>query len=232
MVEHIKIDGYRFHITDMGTLPGVTSVLSGTAGKMKDKIIAKWVAKVGQKEADYIRDSSIRRGNAVHAAIEHMYLDNKDSEENLNNCLALLTMNNEVEKVLPLSKAFITWLNDSKVTPIEVEKAYYSMRGYAGSPDLIGKMDDKIVLFDWKTARKRKTKSQFKDYFLQLSAYWSMIEENEDYTIDRACILMGHTDEKGDHIRPFWIEKEEQDIKFNDFLDRLSNFQKDYTFFI
>jgi hypothetical protein len=58
---------------EVGTekLPSVTTILSATASDEKRASLAKWKAKVGDVEADRIKNTAATRGTAMHSFLEH-----------------------------------------------------------------------------------------------------------------------------------------------------------------
>ena len=51
-------------------LPSVTTILGKTRTKEKEENLARWRQKVGEKEADKIRDDAGARGTIMHSILE------------------------------------------------------------------------------------------------------------------------------------------------------------------
>ena len=52
-------------------LPSVTTILGVTASSEKRESLAKWKAKVGEVEADRIKNTAATRGTAMHSYLEY-----------------------------------------------------------------------------------------------------------------------------------------------------------------
>src|SRR6056300_1975675 len=75
------INGKRHY--DVGTeekLPSVTTILSATQSDEKKESLAKWKQKVGEIEADKIRDSAVERGTIMHRIIEGHLLGQRHAD--------------------------------------------------------------------------------------------------------------------------------------------------------
>ena len=63
--------GTRVYDIDGGRLPSVTTILGATANK---QFLKDWTAKVGEKEAERIKNVSSVRGTCMHKFLEHYIL--------------------------------------------------------------------------------------------------------------------------------------------------------------
>jgi ribosomal protein L11 len=52
-------------------LPSVTTILSATASDEKQASLAKWKAKVGEVEAERVKNTAAIRGTAMHSHLEY-----------------------------------------------------------------------------------------------------------------------------------------------------------------
>ena len=52
-------------------LPSVTTILGATASDEKRESIAKWKAKVGEVEAERVKNTAATRGTAMHSYLEY-----------------------------------------------------------------------------------------------------------------------------------------------------------------
>lgn len=219
MTTHTFRDNLRYHDTIYGVLPGVTTVLSQTQDPYKARSIKQWQSRVGDVEAKRLQQAGLDRGNFIHNQIED-YLT-KDGE-----WLIPYPLSHQYRS---LSQSFQTFINASVRDVIYLEIGFASLDGYGGSPDLVGTDENGIVtLFDWKTSGKYKTKSQVKDYFVQIAAYWTMVEQETDVKIESACIVMGYSDlDKGkDGLKQWSITRHEKDVLYAQFLERLARFER------
>ena len=60
------IEGNRHYDISNEILPSVTTILQATQSDEKKASLAKWRQKVGENEAEKIRDEAAKRGPAMH----------------------------------------------------------------------------------------------------------------------------------------------------------------------
>jgi len=138
-------------------LPSVTTVLGAT--KNQD-FIKKWKAKVGEQEADRIKNHSSNRGTAMHKFLEHHVLGT--------NIIDLTRIGQEArpmaDKIIEVGLAPVEEYYGSEVT------LHYPGL-YAGSTDLVCLHNDMETIVDFKQSNRPKREEWVEDYFLQISAY-------------------------------------------------------------
>jgi len=130
-------------------LPAVTTVLKETESQEKRESLAKWRAKVGEAEAERIRQEAFSNGSYFHQQIENFARTGKCGEVSVANYI------------------------ESNFQLIDVEKPLHSFKwGYKGIRDAkaIHKKTGLVYAIDWKTARKPKDESYLEDEFQQLAA--------------------------------------------------------------
>jgi hypothetical protein len=77
------------------------------------------------------------------------------------------------DKALWAFMAWETWADSVSFEPILVEQRIYSLKyGYAGTLDLLAKIDGKLMILDWKTG-----KAIYEESLLQNAAYQVALEE-------------------------------------------------------
>ena len=214
--EHVFIDGKRFHKTAIGNLPGVTSVLSATKSERDRNGIEIWKRKVGQEVADRIVKEACIRGDYVHAAIEAV-LEDRQIEYSATESTDLM-----IAKMAEYAANL-----KAKTSKFRIEEAMFSKLGYAGSPDCLALGNDgELVLYDWKTASRRKTRSWVKDYILQICAYWQMCDERFQTKISSATITICYIDKDSGlaEIIEHHVSKEQYEEGVKEFNRRLSLF--------
>ena len=64
------IEGNRHYDVSNEILPSVTTILQATQSDEKKASLAKWRQKVGENEAEKIRDVAAKRGTAMHEFLE------------------------------------------------------------------------------------------------------------------------------------------------------------------
>ena len=143
------VAGYR--------LPSVTTVL----GKNKNQQFQKdWKAKVGEAEAERIKNLSSKRGTSMHKFLEHYILGTGYDD--------LTGLGQEAkamaDKVIEIGLAPVEEYYGSEVT------LYYPGL-YAGSTDLVCLHNNRETVVDFKQANRPKKKEWIEDYYLQIAAY-------------------------------------------------------------
>jgi hypothetical protein len=115
-----------------------------------------------------------------------------------------------------------------EITPLMIEYPLSSLTGVAGSPDCLGKHSKHgIVLADWKSSTKNKSRNSCHDYLIQLAAYDHLIQENMGIACDRAVVALAR--ESHDEARYHWVEREELDSLYLEFLQRLEQYRNLHT---
>ena len=143
------VAGYR--------LPSVTTVL----GKTKNQQFLKdWKAKVGEAEAERIKNLSSKRGTSMHKFLEHFILG---------------TGYDDLTGLGQEAKAMAEKIIDVGLTPVEEyygsEVTLYYPGLYAGSTDLVCLHNGMETVVDFKQANRPKKKEWIEDYYLQIAAY-------------------------------------------------------------
>ena len=143
------VAGYR--------LPSVTTVL----GKTKNQQFLKdWKAKVGEAEAERIKNLSSKRGTSMHKFLEHYVLG---------------TGYDDLTGLGQEAKAMAEKIIDVGLTPVEEyygsEVTLYYPGLYAGSTDLVCLHNGMETVVDFKQANRPKKKEWIEDYYLQIAAY-------------------------------------------------------------
>ena len=143
------VAGYR--------LPSVTTIL----GKTKNQQFLKdWKAKVGEAEAERIKNHSSRRGTAMHKFLES-YITGVGYDD-------LTPIGQEAKpmanKVIEVGLAPVEEYYGSEVT------LHYPGL-YAGSTDLVCMHNSMETIVDFKQSNRPKQKEWVEDYYLQIAAY-------------------------------------------------------------
>ena len=160
-------------------LPSVTTILSATQSEEKRQGLANWKARVGDKQADFIRDSAAVRGTAMHAYLEDYVLGKKRVD---------LTDVGKLAETMAV-KIIESGLGDLKEVWGSEVTLYYPDR-YAGATDLVGLYGDQESICDFKQSNKPKRREWIGEMFLQLAAYASAHNKVYDTKITQGVILM------------------------------------------
>ena len=208
-----SIEGLRHYNVDGSTerLPSVTTVLGETQEQSKRDSLQRWRERVGVEEAKKITHAAATRGTSMHMYLEKYclgegYLD--------------LTDTGNVAK--HMAECIVDKGIDNRLTEIYGNEATLYYPGlYAGSVDLVGQLDGKITIIDFKQTNKPKQREWIGDYFLQMAAYGMAHDAVYDTTIEQGVILMCSKDL---YYQEFKIEGEEYRQAKHEFLRRLDKF--------
>jgi len=157
----------------------VTTILQATQSVEKKASLAKWRQKVGENEAEKIRDEAARRGTAMHEFLEMHVRGDK-----------LLDLSDEGQAARSMAKIIIEQgLKDlSEIWGSEAVLFYPGL--YAGQTDLCGIYSGRESIIDFKQTNKPKRVEWVEDYFLQLAAYAMAHDQIYGTCIDQGVILM------------------------------------------
>ena len=173
------IEGERHY--DFGTekLPSVTTILSATQSDEKRASLAKWKQKVGEKEAERVKNVAATRGTAMHTYLEH-YVEGQG-------LLDLTDVGQEAER---MAKTIIDkGLPDvDEIWGSEVVLGYPGL--YAGATDLCGVYMGRESIIDFKQSNKPKKDEWIEDYKLQGAAYATAHDYMFGTQIEQIVILM------------------------------------------
>jgi genome maintenance exonuclease 1 len=173
------VKGYRHYEIDASSLPSVTTIISQTQDPEKIESLAKWKAKVGEKEAENIKNVAALRGTAMHEYLEH-YIAGKE----------LLDLTETGVKAKSMAKTIIEQgLPDlEEIWGSEVTVYYPGL--YAGATDLCGIYMGRDSIIDFKQSNKPKRVEWITDYKLQMVAYAMAHNYVYNTNIDQGVILM------------------------------------------
>ena len=153
----IEDHGTRLYDVNGARLPSVTTIL----GKTKDQqFIKDWKAKVGEQEAERIKNLSSKRGTSMHKFLEHYILG---------------TGYDDLTGLGQEAKAMAEKIIDVGLTPVEEyygsEVTLYYPGLYAGSTDLVCLHNGMETVVDFKQSNRPKKVEWIEDYFMQIAAY-------------------------------------------------------------
>ena len=174
-----SIDGVRKYDVDDEKLPSVTTILQATQNAEKAESLKRWVQKVGQAEAERIKNVAAKRGTAMHSYLETYLQGGK--------VLDLRDVGREASGMAEtiIAKGF----NDlEEIWGSEVTLFYPNL--YAGATDLCGIYQGRESIIDFKQSNKPKKAEWIKDYKLQMIAYAMAHNCVYGTDIDQGVILM------------------------------------------
>ena len=188
-------------------LPSVTTILD----KTKDKsYLDKWRAKVGDEEAERIKNLSSKRGTSMHKFIEkHITGSGYDDLTEVG------------QQAKPMAQKII----DVGLTPVTEyygsEVSLYYPGLYAGSTDLVCVHNEIDTIIDFKQANKPKREDWIDDYFLQISAYAMAHDYVHGSNIQQGIILICTPDL---YLQEFRFEGDRMRQYRHNFLKRLNEY--------
>jgi hypothetical protein len=206
------IDDERHYTLGEEKLPSVTTILAATQDEEKKASLAKWKEKVGDVQADKIKNTAASRGTAMHT-----YLENHI------NGGGLLDLSSEGREAESMAKTIIDkGLSDlHEIWGSEVVLHYPGL--YAGATDLCGIYQGRDSIIDFKQSNKPKKDEWIVDYKLQLAAYATAHDCIYGTKIEQGVILMCTPDNffqrfiiNGSQFREYkwmWLEKVDQYYK-------------------
>ena len=188
-------------------LPSVTTILSRTKVQA---FLDKWKARVGEQEAERIKNVSSKRGTSMHKFLEK-HITGVGYED--------LTEIGQQAK--PMAQKII----EVGLTPIseyygsEVSLYYPSL--FAGSTDLVCMHNGKETIADFKQANRPKREEWIEDYFLQISAYAMAHDHIHGSNIEQGIIMICTPDL---YYQEFKFDGEQMRQYRHKFLERLSQY--------
>jgi len=174
-----KIDGIRKYSIGEEKLPSVTAILNKTQDPSKIESLKKWKARVGEVEAERIKNTAATRGTAMHSYLEHYVkggnvLDLSDVGREARNMAEVI-----IEKGFP---------DLEEVWGVECTLFYPGL--YAGQTDMCGIYQGRESIIDFKQSNKPKRAEWIGDYKLQLVAYATAHDCIFGTNIEQGVILM------------------------------------------
>ena len=153
----IEDQGTRLYDVNGTRLPSVTTILARTKDQ---QFLKEWKAKVGEAEAERIKNLSSKRGTSMHKFLEHYILGTGyDDLTELGQKAKTMA-----EKVIEIGLAPVEEYYGSEVT------LYYPGL-YAGSTDLVCSHNGMESIVDFKQANRPKREEWIDDYKMQIAAY-------------------------------------------------------------
>ncbi len=173
------IEGNRHYDVSNEILPSVTTILQATQSEEKAASLARWKSKVGEKEAERVKNEAASRGTAMHQFLEY-YIQNKK----------LLDLTDEGREASSMGQAIIeNGLKDlEEIWGSEVTLFYPGL--YAGQTDLCGIYTGRESIIDFKQTNKPKKREWIEDYFLQLAGYAMAHDVVYKTCVDQGVVLM------------------------------------------
>ena len=177
-VREILKGGRHYDVNDE-KLPSVTTILQATQSLEKAESLSRWASRVGQVEADRIRDQAAKRGTAMRSYLETYLQGGK--------VLDLRDVGREASSMAEtiIAKGF----NDlEEIWGVECTLHYPGL--YAGQTDMCGIYQGRESIIDFKQTNKPKKAEWIDEYKLQLIAYATAHDQVYGTKIEQGVILM------------------------------------------
>jgi len=173
------IEGNRHYDVSNEVLPSVTTIISLTQSEEKKQSLQQWRERVGEDEAEKIKNTAAARGTLMHSFLEYYVRGDK-----------LLDLSDEGKVASGMGQVIIDQgLKDmEEVWGSEVTLFYPGL--YAGSTDLCGIYSGRESIVDFKQTNKPKRREWIDDYFVQLGAYAMAHDVVYGTCIDQGVVLM------------------------------------------
>jgi ATP-dependent exoDNAse (exonuclease V) beta subunit len=173
------VDGRRKYEVAGERLPSVTTILKNTESEDKKESLARWKDRVGEVEADRIKNVAALRGTAMHTYLEHYVKGG--------NVLDLTDLGREASSMgqMIIDKGFSDL---EEVWGVECTLHYPGL--YAGQTDMCGIYQGRESIIDFKQSNKPKRSEWIDDYKLQLVAYATAHDQVYGTRIEQGVILM------------------------------------------
>ena len=174
-----SVDGVRKYSIGQEKLPSVTTIISSTQDADKTANLAKWKLKVGNVEAERIKNTAALRGTAMHTYLEHYVKGG--------NVLDLTDLGREAKSMgeMIIKKGLPDM---DEVWGVETTLFYPGL--YAGQTDMCGVYQGRESIIDFKQSNKPKRAEWIGDYKLQLAAYATAHDQVYGTSIEQGVILM------------------------------------------
>ena len=173
------VEGNRHYDISNEKLPSVTTIISLTQSEEKKQSLEQWRKRVGEQEAENIKNTAATRGTLMHSFLEYYVRGDK-----------LLDLSDEGQVASGMGQVIIDQgLKDmEEVWGSEVTLFYPGL--YAGSTDLCGVYGGRESIVDFKQTNKPKRREWIEDYFVQLGAYAMAHDVVYKTCVDQGVILM------------------------------------------
>ena len=174
------INDERHYAIGEDKLPSVTTILQATQSDEKKAVLDSWKKRVGDANAEKIKNEAANRGSIMHRIIESYLLGQNHAD------LSDLGQQAGVMAKTIYDEGLQGYMDEIWGTEITL---YYPQL-YAGASDLAGIYEGRESIMDFKQSNRPKRKEWIDDYFLQLAAYAVAHNQIHGTSIQSGTILM------------------------------------------
>lgn len=166
--------GRKYRTPEGNEYPSVTSIV----GLMTEDDIKQWRKNVGEEVADQISKKAATRGTLIHENCEN-YLKGVP-----------LTFDMFQQEERKMFNHFLPVLDSIEEIHAMESVLYSDTLKFAGTVDLIAKINGEMVILDWKTSGKFKSSEDIPNYFTQAAAYSYAFWEMTGVSVPNITIAM------------------------------------------
>jgi CRISPR/Cas system-associated exonuclease Cas4 (RecB family) len=232
-----KIDEYTKLGINWLYFPSVTTITS----LLPNPKLEEFKQKVGIKESEEIARKAADRGTAMHILLEEFIIEynkthNRSAslrfvQESTPSKFKELGLSNEaISKGRKLFYNFYDsnrFLEDFKFVSGVEEPLFSVKHGYAGTSDCSYFTHNSIIIRDYKSSGREKTRDEIDAYYMQVAAYMHAYEEMYDLEVAKGQIMISN-EKTG--LQIFEINNKEKDIYLNRFLELLEQFNQSFNY--
>ncbi len=201
--------GSRVYDFNGSRLPSVTTVLSATKNQ---QFLKDWKARVGEAEAERIKNLSSKRGTSMHKFLEsHIQGIGYDDLTEIGQAAKPMA-----EKIIEIGLTPVSEYYGS-----EVMLHYPGL--YAGSTDFVCLHNGMETIVDFKQSNRPKKEEWVQDYYLQIAAYAMAHDHVYGSKIRQGVIMMCTPDL---YYQEFKIQDSELRSRKHGFLKRLNMYHE------
>jgi hypothetical protein len=178
--------------------PSVTEILSATMPEDKRATLEAWRLRVGEQEAERIREVAFARGRAIDDQVAAIQAGEQVKDQRI-----------------------VNYLTGYRIVEREM-RVRSEANKYRGRLDAILEINSRMILVDFKGSNRWKPKKQLDDYRLQLGAYFGACIEM-GLTIDAACVTLFVDGREKPQV--YWQQPEELRDAHCDFVLRVKQYE-------
>jgi len=166
--------GRKYQTPSGNEYPSVTSIIS----IMSEEFIRAWKEAVGESTANEISRKAATRGTLIHENCEN-YLQGKP-----------LTFGMFEQEERKMFESLIPVMDSIEEVHAMESVLYSDTLKFAGTVDLIAKINGELSILDWKTSGRYKSSEDIPNYFTQAAAYAYAFWEMTGITVPNIVIAM------------------------------------------
>jgi len=205
-------------------LPSVSKIIQATMPPDQREILDRWeqnmIEELGEEGFRQYKEDLFRYGHELHYAVEKYFGDSGSLSASLE-AEGDQTVQNMIQSLSPI-------IDDFQRPALSLEsQVIHPTLNYVGYFDALAfhKRSDKIVLIDWKTSEKKKSKLQRTyDAPLQVAAYVGALNHDTRYPFQIESALIVVVNKKGSVAEVFPLTKRQLKIYWTKWVARCEQY--------